>query len=102
MEKKQFFLKLIGTRPTFPGDITPEEQAIMKVHSNYWMEYINNGIMLIYGPVFDANGTYGMGVVEVDDEKELNSLIENDPAVINKLGHYEISPMKAITLKNKI
>ena len=97
MDKKHFFLKLIGNRPTFPQDITPQEQEIMKNHSKYWMEFMKEGILLIYGPVSDPKGTYGMAVVEIEDENQIPSMIANDPAVINNLGTYEYYPMKAIT-----
>ncbi len=96
MDKKHFFIKLIGNRSTCPRDITLEEQIIMKEHSQYWKRYMDEGIMLIYGPVFDPKGTYGMGVLEVNNEEDLNNLLTNDPAIINGLGKYEIFPMKAV------
>ena len=100
MDKKHFFLKLIGHRPTFPQDITEEERKIMLVHRDYWMEFMNKGILLIYGPVFAPEATFGMGVVEADSLEEVNSMIEKHPAVINKLGFYEIYPMRAIYPQN--
>lgn len=96
MDKKHFFLKLIGYRPTFPQDISEDEKKIMLLHRDYWMDFMRKGILLIYGPVSDPKATFGMGVVEVDSLEEINSLIEKDPAVTNKLGFYEIYPMRAI------
>jgi len=47
------------------------------------------------GPVFDPAGVYGIAVVEVDNEEQLNEMISNDPA--NGLNSYEIYPMRAVS-----
>ena len=93
--KKHFFLKLNPPRPTFQADMNPEEREIMLKHVEYWKPYTENGTMVVLGPVFDPKGTYGIGVIAVDNEEELNKLIANDPA--NGLSTYEIYPMRAVT-----
>lgn len=45
--------------------------------------------------MFDPKGGYGIAVVEVDDEKELNRMISDDPA--NGLNQYEVYPMRAVS-----
>jgi uncharacterized protein YciI len=91
---QQFFVKLIPNRNTFPGDITPEEQQIMGGHAAYWTGLMHQKKVIAFGPVFDPAGVYGMGVVEVEDEAELRSLLDRDPAVV--LNHYEFFPMRAV------
>jgi uncharacterized protein YciI len=74
--------------------MTPEERAIMTQHIAYWMELMNKGQVVVFGPVFDPNGAYGMGVVETETEEELLDFINNDPAAtINRYEHY---PMRAV------
>ena len=99
MEKKHFFLKLVPPRPTFPQDMSEEERNIMNKHAEYWRELMKKGIVIAYGPVMDPRGTYGIGIVEAENEEKAKSIAVNDPAPLSGLGHYEIYPMKVITLK---
>lgn len=90
-----YFLKLIPGRPTFSQDITPDERAIMMQHIAYWTELMNKGKVVVFGPVMDPAGAYGMGVVEADTEQELIDFMNGDPAAtINRYEHY---PMGAVT-----
>jgi uncharacterized protein len=58
--KKHFMLKLIPPRPTFAEDMTNEEWAIMNLHAAYWKDKADRGIAIIYGPVLDPKGVYGL------------------------------------------
>ena len=93
MTKVHFFLKLNPPRASFTIDMTDEEKLVMQQHVNYWKPYVENGIVLVLGPVLDPKGGFGIAIIGVDDEKQLDTLIENDPA--NGLNHYEIYPMRA-------
>lgn len=96
--KNHFFLKLIPPRPTFAMDMTQDERNIMMQHVAYWTNLLNKNIAIVFGPVMDPNGAYGVGVVEVNSEEEVNDLIANDPA--NGLNRYEKFPMRAVTKSN--
>lgn len=93
-EKKYFALKLIPPRPSFPKDMTPEEQEIMQQHSLYWTNLMGTGIVVVYGPVMDPNGTYGFGIVEVDHEEQAMNITIEDPAA--RILKYECYPMLTI------
>jgi uncharacterized protein YciI len=89
-----YFLKLIPRRPTFSQDMTPEERTVMMQHIAYWTELMNKGKVVVFGPVTDPAGAYGMGVVEADTEEELINFMNADPAAtINRYEHY---PMRAV------
>jgi hypothetical protein len=90
-----YFLKLNPSRPTFAQDMTDEERGIMQQHVGYWAELMNKGMVIVFGPVFDPAGAYGMGVVEVENEGQLQELTGNDPAA--KINKYEYWPMRAVT-----
>jgi hypothetical protein len=94
-EKKHFFLKLNPPRSSFTVDMSQEERNIMLKHVAYWAPYVNDGTVIVLGPVMDPKGGYGIAVVAVENEEQLNSLIANDPA--NGLNSYEIYPMRAVT-----
>jgi hypothetical protein len=94
MAKTWFFLKLNPPRASFMQDMTPDEKTIMQKHVAYWRTLLSDGIAIVYGPVLDPKGGYGVGVVSVDSEEHLKQLIVNDPA--NGLNQYEYYPMMAV------
>jgi uncharacterized protein len=98
MNKQQFFLRLNPPRPTFIMDMTAEEKEIMQKHVAYWTSLLNEGTAIVFGPVFDPKGGYGAGVVSVENEEHLRTIIDQDPA--NGLNKYEFYPMKAVFKQN--
>jgi uncharacterized protein YciI len=78
-------------------DMTDEERGIMQRHIAYWNGYMNKGMVLAFGPVLDPQGGYGLGIVEVENEQQMQDMIANDPA--NGLNTYEFYLMKAVTPK---
>jgi uncharacterized protein len=94
MEKKYFVLHLLPLRPDFAQTMTDQEKDIMKQHVGYWTNLMNKGKILVFGPVLDPKEVYGLGIVSVDSEHEVQELIANDPA--GKINKYEYFPMKAI------
>ena len=89
-----FFLKMTPPRPTFADDMSPAEQEAMGAHAAYLTELTEKGIGFAFGPVFDPDGVWGMGIVEAADEAEARFLIHNDPAVVAGVGRYEVFPMR--------
>ena len=63
----------------------------MTRHVAYWSEQAARGIAIVFGPVMDPEGVYGIGVYEVADEAEMRNLLDHDPA--NGLLHYIVLPM---------
>lgn len=94
MDKKYFVMHLLPCRPDFAFTMTEEERAVMMQHVAYWTEKMNHGKVLVFGPVMDPKGPYGLGVVIAENEQEIASFIENDPA--SKLNTYEYFPMRAV------
>jgi len=93
MNKRYFFLKLNPPRPSFGTDMTMDERIVMEEHIAYWLPYVNDGTIIVQGPVFDPKGIYGIAVAAVDSIETLEHLIANDPA--NGLNSYEVYPMSA-------
>ena len=81
-----FFFKLIPPRPTFPMDMTEVEGAIMQEHFGYWGNLIAERKVVAYGPVMDPKGTYGIAVVEVENEASAQNIATNDPAIRSNAG----------------
>jgi uncharacterized protein YciI len=76
-----FALNLLAPRPSFVDDMTDEEKAVMGEHVEYWTGLMADGIAVVFGPVLDPAGPYGLGVVEVESQEQLERLIAGDPAV---------------------
>jgi uncharacterized protein len=74
--------------------MTAEEREIMMQHAGYWRGLMNKKIVLVFGPVMDPAGVFGMGVIEAEDDATVKSLLDKDPAIV--LNHYEIYSMRAV------
>jgi uncharacterized protein YciI len=94
MPKMYFALKMIAPRASFMLDMTEAEKNIMQQHVLYWRQLMAQGYILVYGPVLDPKGVYGLGIAAVDDEEQVRQLMEKDPA--NGLNTYEWHPMRAV------
>lgn len=91
-----FVLHYPPVRPTFPVDITEEEKEIMNKHIAYWTNLMNQGHVLVFGPVLDPKGVYGLGIVEADREDRIREYIKDDPAVQAGLMRTEFHLMNAV------
>jgi uncharacterized protein len=93
-----FFFKLIAPRPTFAMDMNDDEKKLMQRHALYWKARQDKGEVVVFGPVLDPNGPYGMGVVAASDDAAARAFADGDPAITAGVGfRCEISPMRAIT-----
>lgn len=95
-EKKHFFLRLIPPRPDFPLTMTKEERSIMQEHIVFWQDLLVKGICIVYGPVFDPKGAFGIGIIESEDDEIVKYIEKNDPSVKKGLNRFEVFPMKAV------
>jgi len=64
---KYFLFKLIPPRSTFAQDMTETEAKLMQEHAVYWKGLMDRGLVIIFGPVADPKGTYGVAIVEVEE-----------------------------------
>jgi uncharacterized protein YciI len=88
-----FVFRLKAPRPTFALDMTDEEREIMGRHAAHWQPFIDSGQMVIFGPVLDGTGSWGLGVVEADDEEELRKFASADPVVTTGTGMIEMGKL---------
>jgi uncharacterized protein YciI len=88
-----FVLRLIAPRSTFAQDMTDEEREIMGRHAAHWKPYLDSGQMVVFGPVIDGTGSYGLAVVEAEDEDEVRRFAAEDPVVISNTAVFEVGKM---------
>jgi uncharacterized protein YciI len=72
--------------------MTEVERKIMQEHVVYWKDLSDRRIAIIFGPVLDPKGTWGVAIVEVTSEPEAHILGRDDPAVQAGLT-FEVYPM---------
>lgn len=90
-----FVFRLMAPRPPFALDMTDDEREIMGRHAAYWQPLIDAGQMVIFGPVLDTTGSWGLGVVEAEDEEGLRGFAAGDPVVTSGTASVEIGKMIA-------
>jgi len=90
-----FVFRLKAPRPTFALDMTDEERDIMGRHAAYWQPALDAGDMVVFGPVLDSTGSWGLAVIEADDEDELRAFAAGDPVVTTGTAQIEIGKMLA-------
>ena len=90
-----FVFRLKAPRATFALDMTDEEREIMGRHAAHWQPFIDSGQMVAFGPVLDGTGSWGLGVVEAEDEDELRAFAAGDPAVTTGTARIEIGQLLA-------
>ena len=88
-------LRLDASRPTFAIDMTPEEQEIMGRHAAHWQPFIASGQMVVFGPVLHDSGSWGLGVLETEDEDAIHAHAAADPAVTSGVGRLEVGKLLA-------
>ena len=89
-----FVFRLITPRPSFALDMSDEEREIMGRHAAHWQPLIDSGQMVVFGPVLDETGSWGLGIVEAD-EAEVRALAASDPAVVTGTAEIELGRMLA-------
>ena len=76
-----FVLRLIAPRPNFAQAMTGAEREIMSRHAARWRPYLERGDMVVFGPILTDDDSYGLAVVETDDDQVLRDFAAQDPVV---------------------
>jgi uncharacterized protein YciI len=85
-----FLFRLIPPRADFAQTMTTDEQKAMAEHMTYWQQLMADGKVLVYGPVADPEGVWGMGVLRVADRAEVLEIGERDPSVVAGVNTFEV------------
>jgi len=89
-----FVARLLPPRPSFLRDMTAEEAGLMAQHGAYLSGLAQDGVAILFGPVDDPKGAWGLAVFRVADEAAVRAITERDPVIVARQGFsYEILPM---------
>lgn len=94
MSDAQFFVyKLIPPRPSFAADMSEAEREVMGAHGAYWRGLLDTRVAVVYGPVLDPAGVWGLAVVEAGSADDVRALGAADPAVSSGVASFDVFPM---------
>src|SRR5215472_3829511 len=96
-----FSLRLIPPRPDFAQTLTDAERAIMDRHAAHWRPYLERGDMVVFGPVLTDRDSYGLAVVDTDDEPALREFAAQDPVVTTGTAAFEFGQLAAGTVRER-
>jgi uncharacterized protein len=85
-----FVLRLMAPRPDFAHTMTDAEREIMNRHAAHWAPYLERGDMVVFGPVLTDEDSYGLAVVDTDDEQALRDFAAQDPVVTSGTAGFEV------------
>jgi hypothetical protein len=91
-----FLYRLQPPRHNFPEDMSPEEGEVMQRHAAYWQDLLNRKLAVAYGPVMDPDGSWGLGLLDLDDEQGAREIAERDPAVESGTCTYALMPIDLV------
>jgi uncharacterized protein YciI len=90
-----FVLRLIAPRPSFAQTLTDAEREIMGRHAAHWQPYLERGDMVVFGPVLTDDDSFGLAVLDTDDEQALRDFAAQDPVVTSGTASFEFGRLAA-------
>jgi uncharacterized protein len=94
-----FVYKLNPPRTTFALDMSPDEAEVMSQHVAYWQSLADRRVAVVFGPVADPAGGWGIAIVEPETQADVEAIRDRDPAVTGGVGQAEIYPMPQAILR---
>jgi len=88
-----FFVRTRNLGAGFREQMSEGERETMSAHVAYWTERAREGVAVVFGPVADPAGAYGIGVYRAESEEEMRRLLDADPA--KELLEVTMTPMAA-------
>jgi uncharacterized protein len=99
--KKAFLIRTQPVRATFVQDATKEEENIMSEHFVYLKKLAADGKVVLAGPSINGEKTFGLIVVEVDNEAEARKIMEGDPSLKAGIQKGEVLPFRISILRGR-
>jgi len=99
--KKAFLIRLQPVRATFVNDATKEEGKIMGQHFEYLKKLMSEGKIVIAGPSINGEKSFGLIVLEVENEEEARKIMEGDPSYKAGVQKGEVLPFTISLLRGR-
>ena len=85
-----FLFRLLPPRADFAQTLTPGEQEVMRRHAAYWDQLLADDRVVVFGPVADPEGMWGLGVVRAEKQEDVILLGQNDPAIASGVAEFDV------------
>ena len=85
-QPEHYLVKLLGTRPNWPDDMTADEEKIMSEHFMYLKRLVHGRKVITAGPVFDP--VFGLIILEVESKEEALEIMSKEPSVVSGVHTY--------------
>jgi hypothetical protein len=85
-----FLYRLLPPRAEFASTMADHERAAMGQHVAYWSEHLAAGRTLIFTPVADPGGDWGMAIVRAHTIDDVHALGLADPAVTAGVARFDV------------
>lgn len=85
-----YMYRLHAPRPDFSTGMTPDEAEIMRQHAGFWAGLMAEGKVLVFTPVQDPVGDWGMAIVLADDFQTVDGYSRSDPAVLSGMMTHSV------------
>lgn len=87
-----YFLSKLTPAPSL--DTSAAARGVALAHQDYWLPYLNAGLVIVMGPVNDPLGAYDVMIAHAPSLKMLEDWQAADPAILSGLDfRFENSPM---------
>lgn len=74
---------------------------LIREHVAYWLQLLERGVAVVFGPAADPQGGYGIGIIELPEQEPPEAISAGDPAVKAGAGiRAEILAMPALMAGN--
>ena len=90
-QTQHFLVRLLGTRPDWPENMTDSEQKIMGEHFLYLKDLTKQKKVLMAGPC--TNPVFGLVVLQTASEAEAREIMDREPSVAAGLHTYDLNPL---------
>lgn len=98
---QQYIYRIQPVRPEMLSEgPTEEEKRITKEHFDYLKQLMEKGVFILVGRTLNTDySSFGIGIFKAPSDEEARRIVQNDPAVKNKLMRAELYPYRIALLK---
>jgi uncharacterized protein YciI len=89
--KSYYIYTLKPPRENFADTITPQEELIVGTHFNYLKNLLDEGKLIMAARTYNAK--FGIVIFEAETEAEAQEIMNNDPAIVNKVFTAELNSL---------
>lgn len=104
MEKKKYCYQLRLFPVYFdPGSWKERENNILSEHFNYLKDLTEKGVAILVGRTVNepmSESDFGICIFEAASKDDARTIMDNDPAIINKIMYAELYDFSLVLLRN--